>query len=128
LTATDDILAPLGIIDAPIDGLDVDAVRLGDAPGAERFFHANPQGNVDAALIVHDHDGSVRWALLEWVSSNTDGTDMRYEVEACGWGVGGPLREARHTYFGDEGGYIHDVSPSRLAWAFGVLGKWFDFA
>lgn len=121
---TDKDFADLGVFDASVDGMDVDAVRIEPMPGVERINAPDH----DAVLLVRDDGHGVKWALLNWVSSNTDGSDARYEVEVCGYGIGGYLREARHTYFGDDGGYIHDVNPRQLAWAFGVLERWFDFS
>jgi hypothetical protein len=81
----------------------------------------------DSRLLVHDHDGVVTWALLGFAESNVDGSNVRYEVLVHGSGVGSTLREPRHTWFGDESGYVFSVRPALLAWAFGELARWFDF-
>jgi len=69
----------------------------------------------------------VHWALLDCVSSEySDGSPDQYHVTMHGWGTGDPLREARHTWVGDDG-YVFYVDPSAIAWAFDCLREWFDF-
>lgn len=99
--------------------------------GAEGWTLDAPPGAVvfergDDRLVVIEIDMSVRWALLEWTGDMGDGSHAEYDIEAHGYGYSGALREARHTYFGDEG-YVFYVDPLRLAWAFDCLRRWFDF-
>lgn len=81
-------------------------------------------------LVRYDGEWTVQWALLEWCTSNMDGSSPTYDAVAHGMGFSSPsgsVREPRHTWFGDENGYVYYVNPALLAWAFSVLGRWFDY-
>lgn len=78
-------------------------------------------------LHVREDGGHVRWVLLEWVMGDHGQDPLAlYAVLAHGSGHASGLREARHTYFG-ENGYVYYVNPAVLTWAFGQLRRWFDF-
>lgn len=54
--------------------------------------------------------------------------DAKYEVVFHGRGTSDPLRELRHTYWGeaDNAGYIFYPHAKLITDAFRVLGRWFD--
>jgi len=78
-----------------------------------------------AKLVVHVDGDCVRFALFEWSCSNADDTNRQFSMVFHGVGVGGGLRECRHTYWG-EGGYVHMMPLDVVAKAMAALRKWFD--
>lgn len=120
-----DDISRLGLVHAPEDwGCGETAVRISEYPGVQRF-QSSPSATAHVLLVNDRRDYDVRWALLTWRSGGA-GVPLSYEVLARGNGTGGSLREARHTYFGEDG-YVFYVDAAALAWAFELLGRWFDF-
>lgn len=67
----------------------------------------------------HIHFGCFNWVL-------TDKNDVRmYDCVFFGEGFGAPLREMRHTHWG-ESGYLFYADRVLIAEALKALGKWFD--
>lgn len=65
------------------------------------------------------------FAVLEW---HTEDDDSAYgNVIWCGWGISGPLRELRHSWFGPaRDGYMFYAPLKLLAAASTALLKYFD--
>ena len=82
---------------------------------------------IDKDIVLVNYGSWVYWAFLEWIQSDTDGSNSQYRVVCCGEGTGGTTREARHTYFGENGdGYVPDLRVKNLVKAFEILGQYFD--
>jgi hypothetical protein len=84
------------------------------------------KGPQDSRLVIRENGALVDWVLLEWAASEADGSNPSYGMIAHGNGVGDALREARHTYFGDDG-YVFYLNAEILTWGIGQLKEWFDF-
>lgn len=87
------------------------------------------EGN--ALLAMHrdtDYPSKVSFIVFEFLSSNNDGTDKRWNRVFHGYGFEGGLRELRHSYWGetDNQGYIFYPSERTICEAFALLRKWFD--
>lgn len=72
----------------------------------------------------------VNFAVLEFASSNSDGTDREYECFWYGEGPSGSLRELRHSWFGSspksDDGYVFYINRSKMNTAFDFLSEYFD--
>jgi hypothetical protein len=92
------------------------------------------------ALLVVVNDGTVniKFALFSWVSSAPVDvkTGVSEDPQARGYyarvfdgtGTGEPLREMRHSYWGeaDNSGYVFYPGRVVISKALIALGKWFD--
>ncbi len=80
-------------------------------------------------IVLDDADLWVRFAILEFVTEY-DSEDGRRVTEATclfyGEGPSGNLRECRHTYWGDDSGYIFYPSGLLITAAFRRLSDFFD--
>lgn len=86
-------------------------------------------------LLAVDHadDLHVSVALFAFSSGPAYLGDVEVEPRACkrimhGDGPSGPLRELRHTFWGDQnnGGYVFYPSAALICGAFEALKRWFD--
>jgi len=78
----------------------------------------------ESYIVVHKEESSIfiEFALVCWVSSNST-----VEVVFYGQGVGGSLRECRHTWWGEEGdGYIFYPNYKSISAGLKYLTKYFD--
>ena len=82
-------------------------------------------GSFAKLVVFVDDVDSVRFALFEWSCSNADDTNRQFHMIFHGVGVGGGLRECRHTYWG-EAGYVYLMPLDVVAKAMAALRKWFD--
>jgi hypothetical protein len=84
------------------------------------------KGETAACLVVSVNEWEhVEWALFDWTSEDDKGR-IDYSLVMHGSGFASSLREARHTYFENDG-YAYYVNPSVIAWGFKQLERWFDF-
>lgn len=77
-------------------------------------------------LAVHVRDGlHISFALFEF-ATEFDGM-CQYKVIFHGSGTGDPLREMRHSFWGeaDNSGYIFYADRKLITGALDALGKWF---
>lgn len=82
-------------------------------------------GSFAKLVVFVDDIDSVRFALFEWQCSDANDTNRQFAMVFHGVGVGGGLRECRHTYWG-EGGYVYLMPLDVVAKAMAALRKWFD--
>lgn len=77
--------------------------------------------------VYYDEFDWVSWALLQGYHYE-DESDIfdSFTLYASGEGVGGALREPRHSYFGNNG-YLFYADVSLLKFCFQKLEKYFDF-
>lgn len=59
-------------------------------------------------------------------SSNVDGTDISYGIFWNGCGTLEPLRELRHSWFGDKDGYVFYLNKNIIFDAIDFLNQYFD--
>lgn len=79
-------------------------------------------------LLVHDRDGWIDFALVEFAMSDDSGSERSVSLVWSGSGPGDGLRELRHSYFGDKSqpGYVFYLSMDRMEAAFKHLRRYFD--
>lgn len=110
--------------------------ELGHPSYAERDVRAIPRaevvefegGDLGLLVLVTRQDGLwIDFALLAWCGTDDAGV-RHYQRVLRGEGAGPPLRELRHTYWGDpdNGGYLFYANRRLIAEAMAVLGRWFD--
>lgn len=82
----------------------------------------------DLWVLEEIGDVSIKLHFLESLSSTHDGKEELFKVETLFvvHGYGGYLREMRHTYFGDESGYMFYLNKTRLIKALEYCEKYFD--
>lgn len=89
----------------------------------------------EGKLLIHIEDTKVDFAVLEWWGGPSTDTKTGEVVEPTGYrmavrghGFGSPLRECRHTWWGetDNGGYIFYPNFTVIAAAGLALREWFD--
>lgn len=81
-----------------------------------------------AWLVVYEDETSwVKFATLEFHSSEIDESNLKASVIFHGEGSGGNLRECRHTYWGEcSDGYLFYPNGKAIALAFKELSNYFD--
>lgn len=67
----------------------------------------------------------LRFAVLDFEQSDGDGSNVLVGLVFHGEGPSDPLRECRHTYWGDDG-YIFYPNGALIADAFVALSEFFD--
>lgn len=85
----------------------------------------------DGKLAVAIEGYSVSFAVFEQETSEATRNGVviagpKLSLIFDGAGLGGSLRELRHTRWGDEDGYIASPPGSIIAAAFKALEEWFD--
>ncbi len=91
-----------------------------------RQFHEVRDLIPGKAWLVLSHGTSwVKFAVLEFSMSNTDGSNAFASSVFFGEGPTGYLRECRHTYWGKDGYVFYPSGPIILA-AFKALSEFFD--
>lgn len=75
-----------------------------------------------------DDGERISFVVFDFHASDVNGSDAEYQVVFHGEGFGGPLRELRHTYWGeaDNSGYIFYPNGKLISAAFKILSRWFD--
>ena len=76
-------------------------------------------------LNIGEHNW-IKFAVLQYAKANGDGSDIKTCVLFHGEGPSGALRECRHTYWGDERGYIFYPKGHVISAAFAVLAEYYD--
>lgn len=67
----------------------------------------------------------LKFAVLSFLSSSGDDTEVEMDLQFHGEGPTGNLRECRHTYWGD-GGYIFYPSGKVISAGLEALSEFFD--
>ena len=90
---------------------------------ATRVVEINRTGLL--AVLVDDESTWVQVALFRFSSSNSDGSGVMHQLVMHGEGPSGPLREFRHSYWGEDG-YIFYAPRKLIVGALDALKEWFD--
>ena len=78
------------------------------------------------AVVVERGSVKVNFALFQFACGDKVGPpDDQFSLVFHGDGIGGALREMRHSYWG-ENGYLFYADRQLIARALEALGKWFD--
>ena len=79
------------------------------------------------AVVVDPGGLKINFALFEFAAgvSSAPCPDDQFSLVFHGEGYGAPLREMRHSYWG-ENGYLFYADRQLIARALEALGKWFD--
>lgn len=107
-------------------------VLPGGAGGGRLLLYADPDPDATRRRVEGrlspEVFSRVHFAVMEWESSNHDGSDVRYRLVFHGEGFSGRLRELRHSWWGepDNAGYMYYPSFEVLSAALTALQKWFD--
>lgn len=76
-------------------------------------------------LVLKRDEFWIRFAVLEFATSDTDDANEFDHLLFYGEGPGGALRECRHTYWGEDG-YIFYPNGVLISAAFRELSEFFD--
>lgn len=97
------------------------------------FFDVVVENDSGCFCIREEKSKNSSWryfAILCFSSSNTDGTDKKYECFWFGEGPTNPLRECRHSYFGSSAteidGYVFYINKKLMMDAFEFLSTYYD--
>lgn len=79
----------------------------------------------NAYLVLNFENDWLKFAVLEFSSSNVDGSETMLSCLFHGEGPGMGLRECRHTWWGEDG-YLFYPDGRVIAAAFAALSEFFD--
>lgn len=88
-----------------------------------------PLPDRDTMLVIREEGDSIyiEYALFDYSTGDcSDGTPALMKCIFHGYGFGGGLREMRHTYFGQEAGYVFYLPTQALIDSLKILQEYFD--